>query len=305
MAHSSTTSIDRPAPSSHGGGGFAHLMPLGADAQLYCALVPDGNPVDDVEIMNTRFAGRGKNAAWLPVPAPKDRFADVFETLTLLENCAGLALHGPCQKDIVPHLDNLSPRGRIAGLADVARRTSGRSWEGDLAALDAMRRTLRSEGVAPKGARVWQIGAEGSGIAAALSMAEHGVSALTLIDDNMAAAIALASLVRAAFPRVTVSVGVPDARSIDIVVDATSGLESTGILPSSDPTRLVSGTLIVEAVARRQTGFFADQCLKAGLAVVGSDCLLIHLLSIYDEFFGWSRIPYKDGSLKTPFLAAA
>lgn len=306
MAHASATSIDRPAPPQrHPASTSDHLMPLGAEAQLFCALIPQGAAADDVEIMNTRFAGRGKNASWLPIPATRDQFAKTIDTLKLLGNLVGLSIHSPFQQVIFDHLDSVSPRGRFAGLADVARRTPDNGWEGDLAALDAVRRTLRAEGINPKGARTWLVGSEGSAVAAAFSLAEQGISSLTVVDDQVGPAIALAARVQAAFPRVAVSVGIPDARSIDIVIDGTSTAGSGYTIPAADPARLRRETLVIEATARQQIGPFADSCLKAGLTVVAGDCLLVHLLNSYDEYFGWSRIPYKDGSLLDPFTAAA
>ncbi len=45
--------------------------------------------------------------------------------------------------------------------------------------------------------------------------------------------------------------------------------------------------------------------MTADLPLIAGDCLLIHLLNIYDEFFRWSRIPYKDGTLLSPLRNAA
>lgn len=303
MAQASATLVDRPIRTE--GLPLAHLMPLGAEAQVFCALLPDEAESEVVEIMNTRFAGRGKNAAWLPIHSSPDKLKETLETLKLFENLAGFSAHSRFQRVLAEGLDNLSPRGRLSGLADVARRMPDGSWEGDLAALDAFRRTLRAEGVDPKGARVWLIGAEGSAAAAALCLAERGISALTVADEQVDAALTLASRVRAAFPRVTVSIGIPDARSIDIVVDGVSATGPKDPVPTADPSRLRPGTLVIAAIARQRMGGFVERSLKAGLPVVAGDCLLVHLLNSFEEFFGWSRIPYKDGLLQNPFSISA
>ncbi len=190
-------------------------------------------------------------------------------------------------------------------MADVARRTPDGRWEGDIAAFQAFKRTLRGEGIDPKGSRVWLIGAQGRAVAFALSLAERGVASLTVADERVDAAISLAARVQAAFPGVAVSVGVPDTRSIDIVVDSTGMGGGGGLASATDPGRFRSGTLVIEALARQRTGGYAEACMTADLPLIAGDCLLIHLLNIYDEFFRWSRIPYKDGTLLSPLRNAA
>ena len=301
MAYANTTFADRPTRIE--GMPLAHLMPLGAEAQVFCALLPDEADSEIVEIMNTRFAGRGKNAAWLPIHAAADDLHNTLDTLKLFGNLAGFSAHSRFQKLLAERLDTLSPRGRLAGLADVARRMPDGSWEGDLAALDAFRRTMRAEGVDPRGARVWLIGAEGNAVAAALCLAERGISALTVVDEHDAA-LTLASRVRAAFPRVSVSIGIPDARSIDIVVDGVSMAATQNLLAATDPNPLRPDTLVISAIARQRMGSFTERCAKAGLPVVAGDCLLEHLLTSFEEFFGWSRIPYKDAVLRNPHSAS-
>jgi|GEM_PF-2910519 len=284
---------------------FSQLMPLSADAQLFFSLLPESGATDDIEIMNDRFAGRGKNAAWLPIRTTDAGLDGTVQTLKLFGNLAGLAIHAPFQQAMLRHLDSLSPLGRLAGIADVARRTADGGWEGGIAALPAFRRTLRAEGVDPHGAKVWLIGADGRAVASALSLAEQGVASLTVADKRLDAAMALTGRVRAAFPGLPVSVGVPGPESIDIVVDNLSATGAGTAQAMASPEKLRPDTLVIDGLARRTPGRFVATSRKAGLPVIGGDCLLVQLLAVYDEFFGWSRIPYKDGTLRDAVKAAA
>ncbi|MDX9863134.1 MAG: hypothetical protein RBS99_19675 [Rhodospirillales bacterium] len=295
-----TTLTDRgPMPA---GGLFAamdHLMPLSPEARVFCLLGPEDTDIDEIAIVNKRFAGRGKDAIWLPVRTGPERFDAVVKTLDLVQNVAGMAVHDPYQGAILPHLDRISPLSRLAGAADVVRRAADGQWDGDIALLDAFRRTFRTEGVDARGARVWLIGARG-GAAAAFALAERGISSLTIADARIGLAADLAQRVQAAFPRVSASVGVPDARSVDIVLDGMSAREPEANLLSFDPARLRPNTLVIDGLARHRASPFIDRCAEAGLATVAGDCVQASLMNLYEEFFGFGRLPYKDATLRHP-----
>lgn len=301
MASATTPLTDRRHPPANGLlAAMAHLMPLGPDARVFCALGPDDTDTDDIEIINARFAARGKDAVWLPIRVAAGRLNAVVKTLDSVQNIAGLAVHDPYQGAIVRHLDRVSPLGRLTGAADVVRRTVDGQWEGDIAILDAFRRTLRLEGVDARGARVWLVGAQGAA-AAAFALADRGIAALTIVDSRVAPAAELANRVQAAFPRVSASVGVPDARSVDIVVNGVPARERESALLAFDPARLRPDALAIDALAGRQASPFIEACARAGLATVGGDCLLTNLMNLYEEFFGFGRLPYKDATLRHPF----
>jgi shikimate dehydrogenase len=295
-----TPRTDRPTPKA--GGLFSaldHLMPLSPEARVFCVLGPDDIDVDAIDIINKRFAGRGKDAIWLPMRVAAETFDAVVKTLDLVQNIAGMAIHDPYQSAILPHLDHLSPLARLAGAADVVRRTADGQWEGDIALLDAFRRTLRAEGVDAKGARVWLVGARG-GAAAAFALAERGIATLTIADPRIGAATDLAGRVQAAFPRVSASVGVPDARAIDIVIDGAAAGEPENALVAFDPARLRPEALVIDGLARPRMSPFIERSAEAGLATLAGDPVQASLMNLYEEFFGFSRLPYKDATIRHP-----
>jgi len=295
-----TPQTDRHTPLT--GGLFSaldHLMPLSPEARVFCVLGPDESGIDEIDIINKRFAGRGKDAIWLPMRVAPESFDAVVKTLDLVQNIAGMAIHDPYQAAIIPHLDSISPLARLAGAADVVRRTADGQWEGDIALLDAFRRTLRAEGIDAKGTRVWLIGARG-GAAAAFALAERGIASLVIADPRIGAATELAQRVQAAFPTVAASVGMPDARSIDIVVDGVAGGETDGPLLVFDPARLRPEALILDGLARHRMSPFIERCAEAGRATVAGECLFASLMNLYEEFFGFGRLPYKDATIRHP-----
>ncbi|WP_316979818.1 hypothetical protein [Shumkonia mesophila] len=300
-----TPRTDRQPPLA--GGLFSaldHLMPLSPEARVFCVLGPDDIDVDAIDIINKRFAGRGKDAIWLPMRVAAETFDAVVKTLDLVQNIAGMAIHDPYQAAILPHLDHLSPLAKLAGAADVVRRTADGQWEGDIALLDAFRRTLRAEGVDAKGARVWLVGARG-GAAAAFALAERGIATLTIADPRIGAATELAGRVQAAFPRVSASVGVPDAHSIDIVIDGAAPGEPENALLAFDPARLRPEALIVDGLARPRLSPFIERAAEAGLTTLAGDLVQASLMNLYEEFFGFGRLPYKDATIRHPICPDA
>lgn len=120
------TTTSRTDPQSPLAGGLFsaldHLMPLSPEARVFCVLGPEDTDVEAIDIINKRFAGRGKDAIWLPVRVTPERFDAVVKLLDLVQNVAGMAIHDPYQAAILPHLDRVSPLARLAGAADVVRR---------------------------------------------------------------------------------------------------------------------------------------------------------------------------------------
>jgi shikimate dehydrogenase len=99
---------------------------------------------------------------------------------------------------------------------------------------DAIARSLREDlGLNPHGKRILLLGAGGAGRTAALKLAECGARELFLVNRTRAKAAALAREIRRRFPRVTVTIGYPDANArVDLVLNATSlGLRADDPLP--------------------------------------------------------------------------
>jgi shikimate dehydrogenase len=97
---------------------------------------------------------------------------------------------------------------------------------------DAIIHSIREDlAIDPRGARVLLLGAGGAGRAAALRLADEGVSVLWLVNRTESKAEALAQEISERFPAVEVRTGLPES-DVEFVLNATSlGLKAGDALP--------------------------------------------------------------------------
>lgn len=172
---------------------------------------------------------------------------------------AGLNLTVPHKLLAVPLMDELDGSAQLWGAVNTvvfeARNADG-EWQpvGQIAAprgpvrakgyntdADAIIRALHEDlAIEPRAARVLLLGAGGAARAAALRLADEGVSELWLVNRTESKAVELAEEIRGRFPAVEVATGYPDT-SVEIILNATSlGLKRGDGLPL-DETRFALG----------------------------------------------------------------
>ena len=172
---------------------------------------------------------------------------------------AGLNLTVPHKLLAVPLMDELDMSAQLWGAVNTvvfeARNADG-DWQpvGQLADVrgpvrakgyntdaDAIIRALHEDlAIEPRAARVLLLGAGGAARAAALRLADEGVSELWLVNRTESKAVELAEEIRGRFPAVEVATGYPDT-SVEIILNATSlGLKRGEGLPL-DETRFALG----------------------------------------------------------------
>lgn len=172
---------------------------------------------------------------------------------------AGLNLTVPHKLLAVPLMDELDMSAQLWGAVNTvvfeARNADG-DWQ-PVGQLDDVRGPVRAKGyntdadaiiralhedlaIEPRAARVLLLGAGGAARAAALRLADEGVSELWLVNRTESKAVELAEEIRSRFPAVEVATGYPDT-SVEIILNATSlGLKRGEGLPL-DETRFALG----------------------------------------------------------------
>ncbi len=162
----------------------------------------------------------------------------------------GLNLTVPHKLLALPLVDVLDPSAEAWGAVNTivfeARDSSG-EWR-PIGQIDHPQGPVRSRGyntdadaivlslredlaIEPRGARILLLGAGGAARAAALRLADEGVSELWLVNRTESKAAALATEINERHPAVHAAVGYPDS-SIEIILNATSaGLRPDDPLP--------------------------------------------------------------------------
>lgn len=131
------------------------------------------------------------------------------------------------------------------------------------------------------------VGAGGSGMAIAASLADRGVGRLALYDVDTARAAAAASSLRSAWPALEIGAAASaDPAPFDLVVNATPlGLKAGDALPI-DPARMAPGAAVVDILMKNQPTPLLRACAARGIAAHPGYEMLTQQAPETLDFFG-------------------
>lgn len=268
--------------------------PVGTRRAIQGSTILTGTIADPVhhvrapESMGAWFAERGIDAVWLPFHVKPEGLAVFIEGLRALGNLAGFTVTMPHKQAIVPLIDEVSPRVRRCGAANLIRREPDGRLIGDIADGIGFVAGLRASEVAVAGRAVGLMGAGGAGTAIAWAVAEEAPASLAIADADGARAESLAAAIAEAFPAVRVIRGWPDPRAFDIAVNATpSGLKASDPLPF-DPESLRGDATVVEIIMKPPVTALMARAITLDMNVVPGQRMLDGQLAIYAEYLGLS-----------------
>jgi shikimate dehydrogenase len=236
-------------------------------------------------IYNPYFEQAGIKALVVPMGCKPEFFANYLKALFSLENIRGALITMPHKVSVLPMLDELSPRVRVAGACNAVKRLSDGRLHGDMFDGEGFVRGVQRKGFALQGKRCLVVGTGGVGSAIAASLAQAGVGALHLFDLNTASSEALAQRLRENFPQVKVQTGNNDPAGMDLLVNATPlGMKSGDALPV-DMRRLSADTFVGEVVMAQEVTVFLAAARAIGCHTqVGID-MLYEQIPAYLEYF--------------------
>lgn len=165
------------------------------------------------------------------------------------------------------------PVGQVERAAGWPVRSVGHNTD-----ADAIVRSLRDDlAIEPRGARVLMLGAGGAARAAALRLADEGVTGLWIVNRTPEKADELAREINDRFPAVHAETGYPDA-SIEILLNATSaGLRPEDPLPldtEAFPLQRVDG--VYDMIYRPATTPLLAAARAAGCRTANGLGMLLH-----------------------------
>jgi shikimate 5-dehydrogenase len=182
-----------------------------------------GDPIAQVKApqgLTTEFARRGRNTLVLPFHVAPSNFNETVSSLAHVQNVDGFIATVPHKFAAREQCATLSPRAEFLGVANVVRRSSDRSWHGDM--LDGLGfvRGIEVAGCHVPDRRALLVGAGGAGSAIALALLERGVAALAVHDIDPAKREALIAKLASVHPG-KVFQGAASPVNFDLVVNAT------------------------------------------------------------------------------------
>jgi shikimate dehydrogenase len=240
-------------------------------------------------IYNPWFDKAGINAVVVPMAVTADDYPQVLAALFKLRNIRGALVTMPHKVATVPLLHETSAAVKVAGSCNAILLRPDGTLFGDMFDGAGFTRGLERKGFVLAGASCLVVGAGGVGSAIAASLAAEGVASITLFDQDVTAAEALAGRVGMHFPHVRTSVGTSDPAGYDLVVNATPlGMQARDPLPF-DPARLSPRTFVGEVVMKQEMTPLLLAAQERGCRFqVGTD-MLFEQIPAYLEFFGFGK----------------
>lgn len=209
-------------------------------------------------IYNPWFRKQGINAVVMPMGCKAEDYAAFLPLVFRLSNIHGALITMPHKVPTIAMVDRLSTTARVAGSANAIRLAEDGKLEADMFDGEGFVRGVLRKGQGLEGARVLVVGSGGVGSAIAASLAAAGVAGMALFDPNAALQDALATRLRSAYPRLTVTTGSNDPAGFDVVVNASPlGMNEGDPLPM-DAARIAPTTFVGEVVMKPEiTPFLA------------------------------------------------
>jgi len=239
-------------------------------------------------IYNPWFVQQGIDAVVVPMGVKPEDFSDVLKSVFKFTNIPGALVTMPHKITAVGLLDEVSTAVKIAGACNAILKRPDGTLLGDIFDGTGFTQGLRRKGFEFEGATCLIVGSGGVGSAIAASLAELGVTAITVFDTHPESAQGLAVRLRYHYPHLTVRTGPNDAAGYDLVVNATP-LGLPGDPLPMDITKLSSTTFVGEVVMKTEMTPLLQASKDRGCRFqVGAD-MLFEMIPAYLEFFGYGR----------------
>jgi shikimate dehydrogenase len=184
-----------------------------------------GHPIAQVKSpakFNRYFRDKGIDSVMIPVDVPPADVVHFFSFLRGWRNCPGCIITVPHKQEAARQADELSPRARDLGAANVLHRTEQGRLIGDMVDGLGFVAALRRNGFDVEGRRAVVFGAGGAGSAIAYSIAESGVAELVVIDIDGGRQQHLLDLISSRYPKVALSRSLVSLAGLDLAVNATT-----------------------------------------------------------------------------------
>ncbi|HEU4457598.1 MAG TPA: shikimate dehydrogenase [Methylibium sp.] len=249
-----------------------------------------GDPVAQVrapEVFNHLFRRHGINAVLVPAHVPPAELPGFARAVFKAGNIDGLWLAIPHKTAMVGLLQQCDALGSIAGAVNAARRNPDGSTKGGLFDGVGFVKALDHFGLPPEGRRALVVGVGGGGVAIAASLAQRGVSRLSLFDAVPGRAVEVAQRVRTAFDVRVETPATSDPSGHDLVVNASPlGLQNHDPLPF-DVERVDGGAAVVDIVMKNQPTPLLRACRARGISAHPGFEMLVQQVPEYLAFFGF------------------
>lgn len=229
---------------------------------------------------------RGSDAVMVPLNVAPGDLESVVNALRVLRSFDGAIVTVPHKQAVLALCDDVSPRARAVGAANVLRREPDGRLLGDqldgIGFLDG----LKHAGILVVGKTAYLAGAGGAANAIAFALAEAGVARLTLANRTREKVETLRDKLRLAYPDITIEIGSEDPSGHDLIVNGTTLGMNPSDPPPTDITKLTVGMVVAEVVMEPEITPLLAAARAAGCTIHLGRHMLEHQLQLMADFLG-------------------
>ena len=258
---------------------------------------------------NAAFTHHQTNAVYLPWHTSVQKFTQLWQGLTALENFHGANITIPFKTDALQLADQLTPEAKQIGAINTIKIENG-----TIIGTNTDSAGFLAPFLSQFPDRDWKnaiiVGAGGAARAVLVALATLGCNQITLLNRTLATAQSLIQEFQSQFPHLILQAFtyqsqtlVQLAQSADLLVNCTpigtkattnanlliqsNGISENSIWPFTDP--IPSHLVVYDLVYNSQNTILAQQAQKSGAAFIGGLEMLIHQGALSLEF--WTGIP--------------
>lgn len=252
-----------------------------------------GDPIEQVrspEMVTHELHSRGINAVLLPIHIPSDKFDLVLPQLLQLANLDGLIFTIPFKAQATQFASEVSTQAEAVDAINVIARRADGTWAGDIFDGSGCVEAFRHRSYGLKGQKVMLIGLGGAGSAICAAVAAEQPKSLRIFDLDDTRCQRMAEVVRRISPYTQVSVGVPMADGMDVLMNASPvGMLGDTRLPIA-ATQFEKELIVFDAIVKPEQTPLLALAESCGCRVVrGREMMRGQISKIVDYFVAQKR----------------
>tara|TARA_B100000212_G_scaffold9674_1_gene7168 strand:+ start:4355 stop:5041 length:687 start_codon:yes stop_codon:yes gene_type:complete len=224
----------------------------------------------------------------VPLHVPASGLSDFIKGLKMMPNFGGMSITLPHKVPIMEFCDEIGHQGKLVGAVNYAAFDKNRRLIADNCDGRGFVSGLLAAGYQVAQRKILMVGAGGAARAIAFSLADSGVSHLSIANRTKSTAKELANSVSDAYPNVKIDCASSDPRGFDIVVNTTSlGLNESDNLPF-DPELLISSQIVAEIIMNPEETRILKAAKKVGCNIHYGRPMFDHQVAIQAKLFGYN-----------------
>lgn len=256
--------------------------------KIYAIIADPISQVRTPEVFNELFEQKGIDAVLIPVQVGVEGLDALIEGFRRMKNLGGFIVTVPHKASIAAVCDELGEAGRLIGAVNTVRREEDGRLIGNMFDGLGFIAGLKSQGYNPSGKKTLLLGAGGAAGAIALALAESKVASLTIANRTAEKAKNILDRVAQHYPEVPLSIGPPDPKGYDLIINATSlGMKEGDPLPV-EPSLLSPEMMVAEIIMKPETTPLLAAAKRRGCSVHFGRHMLDEQIRLMAEFMGVS-----------------